>query len=121
MPRRHPLRPVISTVFATLFTALLLLAGGCAPLEWHHGGGGEHNVDRDQEQCLTQARLEALQRIPLRPPVPRIVVDQHGRSVVVHNTPQHPDPERFSLEQSLLQQCMKARGYTLEPKSPKPE
>jgi hypothetical protein len=96
-----------------LCTTLLLLGSGCAPLEWHKTG--EHDVDRDQEQCLAQARLEARQRMPPQPfPAPRIVVDQQGRSVVVHNT-QHPDSERFSLEQSLLRQCMIERGYTLKP------
>jgi hypothetical protein len=102
-----------------LCTTLLLLGSGCAPLEWHKTG--EHNVDRDQEQCTVQARLEARQRMPLQPnPVPRIVVDQHGRSVVVHHT-QLPDSERFFLEQSLLRECMTGRGYTLEAKPPKPE
>jgi hypothetical protein len=94
-------------------TALLLVCG-CTPLEWHKTSGGEHDMDRDQSECTAQARLEARQRIPLRPPVPRVVVDQHGRSVVVHNT-QLPDSERFFLEQSLLRQCMTERGYTLKP------
>jgi len=113
MPRRHPMRPV--------FPALLLLVGACAPLEWHHGGSGEHNVDRDQEECTAKARLEARQRIPLSPtPIPRIIVDQQGRSVVVNNT-QQPNSELFFLEQNLLRQCMTERGYTLEPKPTKPE
>ncbi len=100
-------------------SALLLMVFGCAPLEWQHTGSGEHNVDRDQEQCLAQARLEARQRMPLQPtPVPRVVVDQQGRTVVVQNTA--PDSERFFLEQTLLRQCMTERGYTLQTK-PQPE
>ena len=99
---------------------LLLLGSGCAPLEWHKTSGGEHDVDRDQSECTAQARLEARQRMPLTPtPVPRIIVDQQGRSVVVNNT-QQPDSERFFLEQSLMRQCMTERGYTLQSK-PKPE
>ncbi len=100
---------------------MLALGSGCTNLEWHKTGGGEHDVDRDQQQCTAQARLEARQRMPLLPtPVPRIVVDQQGRSVVVHNT-QQPDSERFFLEQSLLRQCMTERGYSLERKPSKTE
>jgi len=99
-----------------LCAALLLLACGCAQLEWHKTGAtGENNVDHDQVQCTAQARLEAWRRMPLRPtPVPQLIVDQQGRSIVVHNTP--PDSERFFLEQSLLRQCMTELGYNLQPK-----
>jgi hypothetical protein len=112
MPRHHPLRPAL----VTLFAALSLLAGGCAPLEWHHDGHGKHKVDRDQALCTAQAQLEARQRMPLQaPPAPQVIVDQQGRSIVVQN--RQPDSERFFLEQSLLRQCMTERGYTLQPKS----
>jgi hypothetical protein len=104
-----------------LCTLLLLLASGCAPLEWRHTGSGEHNVDNDQAQCTAQARLEARQRLPLQPaPVPQVIVDQQGRTIVVQNT-KLPDSERFFLEQSLLRQCMTERGYILESRPPKPE
>jgi len=117
MSLRHPLRYLGSAAFI----GLLPLIPGCTPLEWHKTGGGEHDVDRDQAQCRAQAQLEARQLLPFSPaPVPRIVVDQQGRSVVVHN-PQQPDSERFFLEQSLMRQCMTERGYTLEVKPPKPE
>ena len=91
----------------------LLLVCGCAPLEWHKAGAVENDVDRDQTQCLAQARLETRQRMPLQAtPVPRVIVDQQGRTIVVQNTP--PDSERFFLEQNLLRQCMSERGYTLQ-------
>lgn len=100
-----------------LALAALLLIGGCTPLEWHKAG--EHNVDRDQTQCLAQAQLEARQRMPLQPGItPRVIVDQQGRTAVVQNQP--PDSERFFLEQTLLRQCMTERGYTLQSK-PQPE
>ncbi len=109
---QHVRRPALA--------ALLLLVCGCTPLEWHKTGGGEHDMDRDQAQCLAQARLEARQRMPLQPTsVPQVIVDQHGRTIVVHNT--LPDSERFFLEQSLLRECMTERGYALQPKSPQPE
>lgn len=104
-------RPVLAT--------LLLLVCGCTPLEWHKVGAMEHDVDRDQAQCVAQARLETRQRMPLQPtPVPQVIIDQHGRAVVVQN--QQPDSERFFLEQSLLRDCMTKRGYTLQAK-PQPE
>lgn len=102
-----------------LCVTLLLLVCGCTSLEWHKTGGGEHDVDRDQAQCMAQAQLEARQRMPLQATlVPQVIVDQQGRSVVVQN--RQPDSERFFLEQSLLRQCMTERGYSLEPKPPKP-
>jgi hypothetical protein len=98
---------------------VLLLICGCTSLEWYKVGVAEHDADRDQEQCLAQARLEARQRMPLQPTsVPQVIVDQRGRTIVVQNTP--PDSERFFLEQSLLRQCMTERGYTLQSK-PRPE
>jgi hypothetical protein len=107
----HAHRPAIAT--------LLLLICGCTPLEWQHSGNGEHNVDRDQTQCLAQARLEARQRMPLQPvPVPQVIVDQQGRTIVVQN--KAPDSERFFLEQDLLRQCMTKLDYTLQAK-PQPE
>lgn len=97
---------------------LLLLAGACAPLEWHHGGSEERNVDLDQAQCTAQAQLEARQRMPLHPfPAPQVVVDQRGRNIIVQN--RQPDSERFLLEHTLLRQCMSKRGYTLQPKPQK--
>lgn len=97
--------------------ALLFLIGGCTPLEWQKTG--EHDVDRDQSQCLAQSRNEARQRMPLQPvPVPQVIVDQQGRTIVVQN--QQPDSERFFLEQTLLRDCMTKRGYTLQAK-PQPE
>lgn len=69
---------------------------------------------------MTQAQLEARQRMPLQATlVPQVVIDQQGRSVIVQN--RQLDSERFFLEQNLLRQCMTERGYTLEPKPPKPE
>lgn len=104
----HPSRHLCAT--------LLLLLCGCTPLEWQKTG--VHDVDRDLAQCLAQARLEARQRMPLQPvPVPQVMVDQQGRTIVVQN--QHPDSERFFLEQSLLRDCMTGRGYTLQAK-PRP-
>lgn len=103
-----------------LCTTMLLLCFGCTSLEWHKTGSGEHDVDRDEAQCRAQAQLEARQLVPFSPtPVPRIIVDQQGKSVVVHN-PQQTDSERFFLEQNLLRQCMTKLGYSLEPKSPNP-
>lgn len=101
-----------------LALAALLLLYGCTSLQWHKAG--EHDVDRDQGQCLAQARFETRQRMPLQAtPVPQVIVDQQGRSIVVQNMP--PDSERFFLEQNLLRQCMNERGYTLQAKPPKPE
>lgn len=98
---------------------LLVMICGCTSLEWRHTGSGKHDVDRDQEQCLAQARFETRQRMPLQAtPVPQVIVDQQGRSIVVQNTA--PDSERFFLEQNLLRRCMSERGYTLQSK-PKPE
>ncbi len=97
--------------------ALLLMICGCTSLEWHKTG--EHDVDHDQAQCLAQARSEARQRMPLQQiPVPQVIVDQQGRTIVMQNKP--PDSERFFLEQDLLRQCMTKLGYTLQPK-PQPE
>jgi len=104
-----------------LYTVLVLSTSACTPLEWRHTGSGEHNVDNDQAECMAQARLETRQRLPLRPaPVPQIIVDQQGRTIVVQNN-QPPDSERFFLEQSLMRQCMAERGYILESRPPKPE
>lgn len=101
-----------------LLCATLLLVCGCTSLEWHKTGGSEHDVDRDQTQCMAQAQLEARQRMPLQAAfVPQVIIDRQGRSVVVQN--RQSDSERFFLEQSLLRQCMTERGYTLEPKPPK--
>ncbi len=112
MTPRHAHRPALAV--------LLLLACGCTALEWNKTGGGEHDVDRDQAQCMAQAQLEARQRMPLQATlVPQVVIDQQGRSVIVQN--RQLDSERFFLEQNLLRQCMTERGYTLEPKPPKPE
>lgn len=98
------------------FAILLLLGSGCTTLEWHKTGG-EHDMDRDQAQCMAQAQFEARQRMPLQAAlVPQVIIDQQGRSVVVQN--RQPDSERFFLEQSLLRQCMTERGYTLQPKPP---
>ncbi len=99
------------------FAILLLPGSGCTTLEWHKTGGGEHDMDRDQAQCMAQAQFEARQRMPLQAAlVPQVIIDQQGRSVVVQN--RQPDSERFFLEQSLLRQCMTERGYTLQPKPP---
>jgi hypothetical protein len=99
---------------------LLVMICGCTSLEWRHTESGEHDVDRDQAQCLAQARFETRQRLPLQAaPVPQVIVDQQGRSIVTQNTP--PDSERFFLEQNLLRQCMSERGYTLQAKPEKPE
>ncbi len=96
-------------------TLTLLAAGGCAALEWHKTGTLDaQQLEQDQSQCLAKARLEARRRMPLKPPiVPQVVVDQQGRTVIVHN--ELPDSERFFLEQSLLRECMTERGYTLQP------
>lgn len=108
--------PASRLALATLLPLMIL---GCAPLEWRHTGGGEHDADRDQSQCLAQAQLEARRRMPLQSgPTPQVTVDQHGRTIVVQN--RQPDSERFFLEQSLLRDCMGKRGYTLQPK-PQPE
>ena len=110
MSPRHARHPTLAV--------LLLLVCGCTSLEWHKTGG-EHDVDRDQAQCMAQAQFEARQRMPLQAAfVPQVIVDQQGRSVVVQN--RQPDSERFFLEQSLLRQCMTERGYSLEPKPPNP-
>jgi hypothetical protein len=110
MSPRHAHRPA--------FTTLLLLVCGCTPLEWHKTGV-EHDMDRDQAQCMAQAQLEARQSMPLQATmVPQIVVDQRGRSIIVQN--RQSDSELFLLEQTLLRQCMIKRGYTLQPKPQKP-
>lgn len=101
--------------------ALLLALCACAPLEWHKtGAAGAYNVEQDEAECLSEARAEARQRMPLQPTsVPQIVIDQQGRSIPV-NTPPQPDADRFFLEQGLLRQCMTARGYLLQSR-PSPE
>lgn len=116
MPLRHPLRHLACAPCYAPFIGLLLLIGGCAPLEWYKTGSGNAiTVDADEAQCRVKAHGEARQRMPLQPvPVPQIVIDQQGRSVPVQTRP--PDSERFALEQSLLRRCMSDLGYTLQPK-----
>lgn len=90
----------------------LLLLGGCAPLEWHKPGISPEQRDRDVAACTEKARGEALRHAVAREPVPRIIVDQQGRAVAVHEP--HHDAERFLLEQDLLRACMRERGYVLQ-------
>lgn len=98
------------------FIGLLLLIGGCAPLEWHKTGPGTSgSVEADEAQCWVKARNEARQRMPLQPDsVPQVVIDRQGRSYTVPS--RQPDSERFALEQSLLRRCMTDLGYTLQSK-----
>lgn len=98
--------------------ALALVAGiallsGCAPLEWQKAGITAETRDRDTAECSAQARDEAQRRVPMAGiQGPKAMVDQQGRTSGVH----HPalNEERFSVEQTLMRQCMTQRGYTLD-------
>ena len=113
-PHRFPLP--LCRLYALL--AVFTLLAACAPLEWQKTGTADPgDLEKDQALCLNKARLEARQRMQLKPPsVPQVVVGQQGRTVITHN--ELPDSERFFLEQNLLRQCMTEKGYTLQPAEP---
>lgn len=99
-----------------LLPAGAALLSACAPLDWHKAGATATARDRDLGECTTVARSEALRRAPMQQAsAPRVIIDREGRAVAVPAP--RDDNERFLVEQELQRDCMRKRGYELQPRT----
>jgi len=95
--------------------AAIVLAAGCADLQWQKGGGSPAALERDQAECRDQARLRARSEAPLfgQPPPAPVGMDSRGRAVTGRAA--RYDTDRALIEHDLMRACMRERGYELEP------
>ena len=92
---------------------IVLLAAGCAEMQWSKPGANAAAVARDQDECRSAALGRA------GPPVA-------GRTSLEARTdgsrppvmaPAQGSNERFVAEHEEVRRCMIERGYTLKPAS----
>ena len=92
---------------------VVLLAAGCAQMQWNKPGADATMVARDQDEC----RAAAIGRAG--PPVAgRTGLDARtdgGRPPVM--APSQGSNERFVAEHEEMRRCMLERGYQLKPAS----
>lgn len=97
---------------------VLLLAAGCAPLQWVKQDADPAQLEEDLAQCQQQAWREASWRAWLyRPLGPVVIQDLQGRRFLVwpHSAFGDPFGDRFFEESRLAHFCMRAKGYELVP------
>jgi hypothetical protein len=83
--------------------ALLLILAGCSSVHWEKPGATRDSVDGDLRACTTAA-----QAVPI---VPALRTSPTGTEVLPHPTDR--DADRQLQEGERVQNCMRARGYTL--------
>ncbi len=110
----EPRSPPLAMTAALL--AGLVLAGGCAQLEWHKDDSTAETREHDLAECTLQARSEALRLPAPQPSAPQVIIDPQGRVLTVH--PPRQDHEHFFAEYHLLRTCLRARGYVLRERPP---
>lgn len=94
-----------------LTACLALSLAGCANLRWEKAGSDPAATDKVLAQCEQQAMLGARRRAASMPPIPAVVGGPGGTAtVIVSPHGQNPD---IVVQQSLLSECMRARGYQL--------
>jgi acetyl-CoA carboxylase carboxyltransferase component len=82
---------------------LLLLAAGCSSVHWEKSGATRESVDADLRACTTAAQAV--------PTLPALRTSPTGTEVLPHPTDR--DADRQLQEGERVQNCMRARGYTL--------
>jgi hypothetical protein len=83
--------------------ALLLLMAGCSSAHWEKSGATRESVDADLRACTTAAQAV--------PTLPALRTSPTGTEVLPHPTDR--DADRQLQEGERVQNCMRARGYTL--------
>lgn len=90
--------------------SLMLALTGCANLRWQKDGADPVATDKVLAQCEQQAMLGA-RRAASSMPIPTVVGGPGGISTVM--TPSMGRTPDLITQQSLLSECMRAKGYQL--------
>jgi hypothetical protein len=109
--------------FRLLAPALLLLATGCAPMQWVREGAGPEQVRQDDALCQREAWREASWRAWFYRPAMTTILDREGRPFFIWPYSPFGDPfgDRLMEEARLASFCMRAKGYGLAPLKPQPQ
>ena len=103
----------MKTVAHAVALSIVLLAAGCAEMQWSKPGADAAAIARDQDECRSAALGRA------GPPVAgRSGLDARtdgGRPPVM--APTQGSNERFVAEHEEMRRCMLERGYQLKPAS----
>jgi len=95
--------------------AAIVLAAGCASLQWHKPGTDAAALARDLAECRhsgrTQAQTETLPRA-FTSPTP-LATTPRAQPVVIGSNQR--DADILLLEQDLTRACMEGKGYRLVP------
>jgi len=103
---------------AFCLAVLLLLAGGCASVEWSKAGASAEERVADTRQCQQDAwRAATWQVLDRTYPYGGAWVypDPLGRPVVGYPYAPYGDPfaDRYMMEMRLADFCMRSKGYDL--------
>ena len=100
-----------------LAAAAVMLAAGCASLQWHKPGTDAAALAHDLAECRhsgrTQAQTETLPRA-FTSPTP-FATTPRAQPVVIGSNQR--DADILLLEQDLTRACMEGKGYKLAPKT----
>jgi hypothetical protein len=94
---------------------VVMLAAGCANLQWHKPEADADALARDIEECRQSARAQAQRETLPRAftsPLP-ITADRRGQ--VAAGPSSSRDADVLLLEQNLTRACMENKGYRLAP------
>lgn len=98
-----------------LAAAAVVLAAGCAGLQWDQPGTDAAAREHDLSECRNNARMQAQRETLPRAftsPSP-LATDPRGQLVVSQTSPR--DADILLLQQDLTRACMEGRGYRLVP------
>ena len=89
--------------------AVVLLAAGCAEMQWSRPGADAALVARDQDECRAQALQRAIPSVAARG-------TPDARTSMPGTPPQgQGSSDRFVAEHEEMRRCMLQRGYELKP------
>lgn len=99
------------SVTPVIAISLALAVAGCANLRWQKDGADPALTEKVLAQCEQQAMLRARSRAASMPPIPTVVGGPGGASTVM--VPSHDRTSDLVAQQSMLSECMRAKGYQL--------
>ena len=110
-----PSRPRGISCLRLAAAAAVMLAAGCASLQWHKPGTDAAALAHDLAECRhsgrTQAQTETLPRA-FTSPTP-LATTPRAQPVVIGSNQR--DADILLLEQDLTRACMEGKGYRLVP------